>query len=144
MAPMVELARASRRPRVVPFGDSQVRRTPSLRKPFRPSGLQAAGVGHFGGPLQNALNGAKKAEQKVMKLYQARAAADDQRQSYNARELHQGGDEVPTECREDPAGSEGGRAATGVTHAAKEAAAWDAEAAPDWAGVLNPAMDAWA
>ena len=114
-----------------------------------PSGFQAEGVGHFGGPLQNALNGAKKAEQKVMKLYQARAAADDQRQSYNARELHQGEDEVPTECREDPAGSEGGRAAMatargGVTHAANEAAAWDAEAAPDWAGVLNPAMDAWA
>ena len=40
--------------------------------------LQIAGVGGFGSALQTALNAARKAEQKVLKLHQAKAAADDQ------------------------------------------------------------------
>ena len=135
--------------------------------------LHAAGIGHFGGPLQTALNGARKAEQRVMKLHQARTAAEEQWQAYcqkmkdgYLKEKHrfqQNNERIGKELIEAEAVMSAARA--GVTQAAHEAAActgpapagqeatqddsveqmfsaWDAEAAPDWDGVLHRAMDA--
>ena len=137
--------------------------------------LHAAGIGHFGGPLQTALNGARKAEQRVMKLYQARSAAEDQWQAYcqkmkdgylkEKQRFQQNSERLSKELLEAEAAMAAAR--EGVTQAAHEAAtrtgpaaagqevtqdegveqmfsAWDAEAAPDWDGILHRAMDATA
>ena len=131
--------------------------------------LQATGVGQFGGALQSALNSARKAEQRVLKLHQSKVTAEEQWQNYctkmkqsfvrekarflrHVEKLQADLKDAENNMAAARAGvtqahADGGRSSAanmeGVTidpNTDNLFAAWDAEAAPDWDGVLNRAM----